>query len=629
MELDTPSRFELITESRKECEQMARTISEQVRKFTSSSYSSPIETTSVADDPENYSYTYIANAAARNLIADPRAHLAWGQDEVGETVLDLERGINSWYIDTNYRNLRERLLVDMALGFCVAAVSQEPRDGFEDYGDDAVQTPCLRRVPPSMFGWDIAANSFDECQFLFHTIIRKKAQLIESARKDEEDGWNVKAVEQMAENYGVAEARGKQTLRRNEVCYFELWDRSFELDDDDPAWRGIPKERREFYHGTLFTIAWGGGPEDGLGKALEIRRPRPYFGPRRGPYTLGGFLSVPNRVPPLSALIANKAQIDALNRQARANDRSAEAFKHNTIVDAPTGDGRASVISSNTGDILAIPGLTKDRIFEVSQGGVPPDAQAREEFLRGRADRNIGTSDELRGQANPATTATGATIAANAVGGINNLFDSKFAQFEANAALSVLYFMANDDRTVTRGGGRSVVSAKDEDGLARTVSQKFLSMGEAASMQVPQEESFHFDDLDVRVESMRLDGAEEQRFLQINALLLQWAPLLPSVSQYADLTPMWRRAADVYRFPELRRIFSQQAAQQVAQQMQEAAQAQDPREIPAAQLPSAGASSGGGGPSGGAKVSMNSRGKPHVTPGKTNNSTKNVMGGKK
>lgn len=600
MELDLPDRWDLIVESRKESEKFGRIIQAAVQKYTSSAYEG--QAVSTADDPENYHFAHVVNNCSRNLIDDPRAHLAWGEEIESGKVQAYQDGLNAWFIDTNYRALREQFCVDMSLGYAVATVCQEPRVGHEEYGPDALQTPRLYRVPPSNFGWDVAANSFDLCEHMDHVCVRKKARMLRE--NSEEDGWNLEAIRAMDEQ-GVEQSRGRQVLRRGECAYFEMWDRHHRLPDDDPAWADIPKERRRFYHGTIFTIAWGAkSSQDTLGKALEIRRAYPFFGPRSGPYVLGGFLTVPNCVAPLSAPIANRAQIDALNRQARANDSAAESYKENTLVDAPTQDGKWAVMNAKHGDVLATPGLDPSRVAAIKQGGVSPESQVREEFLRLRTDRAMFTSDEQRGQANPDTKATNALIAANAASGPSNLFDAKFAEFEANCARNVLWFMDQDDRTAIRGGGGAFLGAKDEEGVERAGAQGFP----VGDLEEAPEDDLTLEDMYVRVESMRMDGSETANFVQVANFATQLLPLAAELSAFADLTPLFERAAEVYEFPELRRIFDQKAAQKAMQDMAKAEAKPAPRTIPAKDKPA---------------ITQGASGKPHVEPRKVK------VGGKK
>lgn len=574
------SRWELIEESRKESQRFAQVLRRQLLKFTTSAYGGMSVAT--ADDPENYFYAYVANASARNLIADPSAHLATDIEEAAPRIVELQDGLNNWYVDTRYRTIRERFLVDMAFGFCVSCTTQEARPGYESYGSDAVQTPRMYRVPPPLFGWDTVASHFSECDFMHHACVKKIAWL---KTRNASEGWDMEAISKL-EDVGVSQVREKQGLKRGEVVYFEFWDKHERLPDSNPAWADIPKEKRDLYHGTIHTIALVGGT--GKEHARELRAPRPFFGPECGPYRMGGYLVVPDQVVPLSALTANEPQFIALNNQARRNDRAARLSKDIIVVDAAMPNAKAAVIDAVDGDVLGIPGFDPTRVSQLTLGGAKDMSLQREQWLRDRADRGVGTSPFAKGEALGDATLGENLLAAGAIETLAGLFDSKFAQFEAESALNVLWYLHNDDRSVTRANGQVFLSGSGDKDLSRAISQGVMpepqSEEELTRVEDPH---FKFDDLNVRIETLRMDGTEEQRLTQVGNLLLQWTPLyMQGVSQFADLQPYWKRAALIYKWPELARMFDQEAAAEFAQAAAEAAMAPaQPKTVPAPQRP--------------------------------------------
>lgn len=569
MSLEDSDLYEMLMESRRECEARMHAVREQVSKFTGGSFFEK----GIVDrsNPANYYYGYVVNAASRNLAAVPRVRLSSGLDDPPPEVANLEVGVNGWLVDTHYERLREQFLVDMCFGMCVSMVSQEARLGYEQF-DDPLQTPKMRRVPPECFGYDVMAQSADDTEFQYHLSILKKERLIQRAKS--EDGWDMDALEGLVEEDGVPQARNNKTgIRRHEIVLFNVF-LPFEENEDGSL-------------GVLRTMGWSAPNKDvAKGKAQRVRKDRKYYGPRSGPYAIGGFLKVPGVVYPLSALVANEAHFRSLNAQARANDLAAQTHKSFTIVDSMNPEGRAAVINVEHGEVLGLPNFDKTRMETVEQGGVSQYGIEREEFLRIRADREIGTSDENRGLAARGGTATQSVIASNAASRYDSLFDAKFQQFEAAGIANVAWFLNDDSRSFVRSGGTPYFGGEENadgthDGLEMAIEQGAISQEEYELAEGQESPKARFDDLQIRVESVRSDDRAMQEFQLMSNFLLQTLPALPMMP-YAETKPWFDAAAETFRRPELRRIVNYEALGAFVEQQAEAeAEPTAPRTIPA------------------------------------------------
>jgi hypothetical protein len=527
--------------------------------------------------PENYYYSYVAHTVARLTAIEPKIRLSTARDQT--RVQALEDAGNRWILDTNYQREREKLGTDFCFAWAVAVVHQSPRSGFEQ-AEDPVMTPKAVRLSPRRFGWDPVALSIEEARYMFHVMIRDKDDLLEDA-KDKDTGWITENISQVPTDIDAKGVRNKyehgETPSRNEIIYFEIWVPEYTLPEDDKFWEGMSKEEKTRYHGTIFTVAWAS--EDGKGQATYLRNPRPFYGPRWGPYVVGGQYTVPDESAPLSALTANEGQIQELNNQARANNNAAQRRKTLALVDGLKPSMINKLASAPDGDIVAVSGIEKNKVVEIEVGGASQDAQAREFELRGRVDRNLAMGDAVRGQVSGAGTATENAIAAQANSALTGFVDMKFMEFEKRLFRSVLWYFDQDERSVLPLGreyGVFVGGQSPEqmaEGIRRAVKAGYMprEQGDAMIQMLGQltdtdEEGsgMSFDDLEIHIDAVRNDGSEVQKMIAASNAVMQMLPAIMS-APFWDWKSWLKRWGEAFNMPDLDQYLNLDAAAEMAQ----------------------------------------------------------------
>jgi hypothetical protein len=526
--------------------------------------------------PENYYYSYVAHTVARLTAIEPKIRLSTARDQA--RVQALEDAGNRWILDTNYQREREKLGTDFCFAWSVAIVTQGARTGFEQ-AEDPVMTPKAVRLSPRRFGWDPLSLSIEEARYMYHVMIRDKDDILEDA-KDEKSGWIKENIESVPTDIDAKGLRNKyeygETPSRNEVIYYEIWVPEYTLPEDDDFWSGMSKEEKTRYHGTIFTVAWAS--EDGKGQAAYLRDPRPYFGPRWGPYIVGGQYTVPDESAPLSALTANEGQIQELNNQARANNNAAQRRKTLALVDGLKPAMINKLAAAPDGDIVAVSGIEKNKVIEIEVGGASQDAQMREFELRGRVDRNLAMGDAVRGQVSGAGTATENAIAAQASSALTSFVDMKFMQFEMRLFRSVLWYFDQDERSVLPLGreyGVFVGGQSPEqmsEGIRRAVKAGYMprDQGDAMIQMLGQmtdtdEEGsgMSFDDLEIHIDAVRNDGSEVQKMIAASNAVMQMLPAVMSIP-FWDWKSWLKRWGEAFNMPDLDQYLNLDAAAEMA-----------------------------------------------------------------
>lgn len=527
--------------------------------------------------PENYYYAYVAHTVARLTAIEPKIRLSTARDQA--RVQALEDAGNRWILDTNYQREREKLATDFCFAWSVAVVRQESRTGFEQ-AEDPVMTPKAVRISPRRFGWDPLALSIEEARFMYHVMIRDKSDLLEDA-KDGDSGWDEAAIKAVPVDIDAKGLRDKyltgETPSRNEIIFYEIWIPEYSLPEDDDFWNGMSKQEKSRYHGTIFTVAWGS--EDGKGAAAFLRKPRPFFGPRWGPYVVGGQYTVPDESAPLSALTANEGQIQELNNQARANNNAAQRRKTLALVDGLKPSLINKLASSPDGDIVAAPGIEKNKVVEIEVGGASQEAQMRELELRGRVDRNLAMGDAIRGQVSGAGTATENAIAAQASSALTSFVDMKFMEFEKRVFRSILWYFDQDERSVLPLGREYGVFVGGQgpeemaEGVRRAVKAGYMErqQGEAVMQMLSQladtdEEGsgMSFDDLEIHIDAVRNDGSEIQKMIAASNAVMQMLPAVMA-APFWDWKSWLKRWGEAFNMPDLDQYLNLDAAAEMAQ----------------------------------------------------------------
>lgn len=523
--------------------------------------------------PENYVYTHTLHTTARLTSGTQRPRYTTKKRDMSARVEEHEEFGRRWARDTRWDAEFERCVQDMCNGGAVALVAQRARRGYEHF-QDPPQTPSATRIPGHLWGCDPLATSFETIRYAFHLCIEYHPDIVAVAEQDK--SWNLEAVRAMVKE-PMSNARNvpRYGVNRDEVTYVVMWVPGHRLPESDPVWQEMAPELREKCHGTIFTFGLCSKPA-WLGLATKespeyLRKPRPYFGPRQGPYVYGGFLNVPNEVRTTAPLIANLGQIEQLNAQVRSNDKIANAAKTGVFVDGMSPDHSVAVQNFEHGEWVQVPGLDKQRFEIVTIPGITADARARELELGARVRRNLMMPDTALGEASGAATLGENQIADSHLSMVTAYMDRKALDFSAQVFLRVAYWVENDARTVVAHDGGIMIGGRTREdmrnGIGRLRRVNMIDEAEMADMlaMLPEEDGapVSFDDLDITVERVRQDNESLQKFTAATGFMMQVAELA-TTGIAPGLQALLDRAADEYGVAEIAQVFDLEAAAEVA-----------------------------------------------------------------
>ncbi len=510
------------------------------------------------DDPENFILEYIALLLPRIVHDNPTVRVKSARPvSQSEAAGVLQIGINRWCKMVGVRNTLERIATDMLLAYGVALTVNEPRKGYVTSLTEDPYLPRVYRISPDRFFIDPAATHLDEARYMGHCWITDRDDLLASAESDKT--WDIDVIERVAANTGVSDVRDDIDIDRNipdrkELVVYEVWvpelhDEAAELIDSVTD--------RAMFNGTIYTVVKGqaeSGKKANMGMA---RAPRPYYGPRTGPYTVFGVYTVPDDPYPLSPIMALMPQIDDVNMHLRNMRYSASAYKRLLAVDARNAKMAQDIRDREDLYVVLADNLDPDALRTIEVGGITAQQVQYAAMAQDRLDRVSGIHDAMRGNVSGTATATEVQVAESSSGLRISHLKRQFQESVNRCLRSVGWFMFYDDKVVFPVG---------EDGIA--------IMGEPEPIFSAMAMVGVFDDLDIDVEAYSMERVSEGLLQRRSVELLQ---VIGNISQAVVAAPHvdWKQVLSVVgnamNMPNLGDMIDLRAVQQMRAQAQQAA----------------------------------------------------------
>jgi len=354
----------------------------------------------VAPAPENHALEWLALVTNKIIYDNPTVKISSRHSGMDPKMMArFEGAINQW---ANMQDLWKTLMkvwYDSAFGYGVIRTTLGMMPGYKGFRVASGQQikpqwPISRRVPPHRFIIDYRCEEFQQARFMGHVWKRDHKDLLK--RK----GFNHDAIKKIAwdvglEKIGTPTNDYKNGPSRKEIVGYEIWVPEHTL----PEARG-----RMGVHGTIFTMGVGVNGRD-VSRPQWIKKPRPYYGPSNGPYTMFGTYHVPGSVYPLSPLAATYQQVKELNAHSVAASRSAAAYKSFIGYNPANPNAGLAAKHARNGEVVPIENMSED-IRELQVGGVKPEMYDYLGKLHERRDRVTGLSDAARGNVTGVGTAT-------------------------------------------------------------------------------------------------------------------------------------------------------------------------------------------------------------------------------
>jgi hypothetical protein len=510
------------------------------------------------DDPENFILEYIALLLPRIVHDNPTVRVKSARPvSQSEAAGVLQIGINRWCKMVGVRNTLERIATDMLLAYGVALTVNEPRKGYVTSLTEDPYLPRVYRISPDRFFVDPAATHLDEARYMGHCWITDRDDLLASAESDKT--WDIDVIERVAANTGVSDVRDDTDIDRNipdrkELVVYEVW--VPELHDEAAELIDAVTDRAMF-NGTIYTVVKGqaeSGKKANMGMA---RAPRPYYGPRTGPYTVFGVYTVPDDPYPLSPIMALMPQIDDVNMHLRNMRYSASAYKRLLAVDARNAKMAQDIRDREDLYVVLADNLDPDALRTIEVGGITAQQVQYASMAQDRLDRVSGIHDAMRGNVSGNATATEVQVAESSSGLRISHLKRQFQESVNRCLRSVGWFMFYDEKVVFPVG---------EDGIA--------IMGEPEPIFSSLAMVGVFDDLDIDVEAYSMERVSEGLLQRRSVELLQ---VIGNISQAVVAAPHvdWKQVLSVVgnamNMPNLGDMIDMRAVQQMRGQAQQAA----------------------------------------------------------
>ena len=522
------------------------------------------------DDPENFVHEYVALLLPRIVHDAPKIRVKSARPVTQSMTAGLlQVGINRWCKMTKVRNTLERIATDMLLGYGVGMVVNEPRKGYRDIDGAEPFLPRLYRISPDRFFMDPAATNVEDVRYMGHCWVIDRDDLL--AQAEREDGWDSEIINRVADNSGVDEVRegysGKREIPdRQELVVYEVFvpevnDEDIEEIDDALG--------AQVFSGTIYTMIKGQSADGKKSDAGFARKPRPYYGPRTGPYTVFGVYTVPDDPYPLSPIMALVPQMDDVNHHLRSMRYSASAYKRLIAVDSRNAKLAQDIRDKDDLYVVLADGIDPSQVVPIEIGGITPQQVQYSAMAQDRLDRVSGIHDAMRGNITGQPTATEVSVAESASGMRMAHLKRQFQECVNESMRNVAWFLFHD---------RKVMFPLGEDGVP--------IVGEPEPMFSASAMVGVFDDLDLDIEAMSMERVSDMVLQKRSLEMLQ---LIGTLSQQVLAAPhvKWREVmsmvGDAMNIPNLADLIDQARVMQMQQGAGQSPQGA-PGENPLAQI---------------------------------------------
>lgn len=499
--------------------------------------------------PENAVHAYVSMVLPRIIHDNPKVRVTSARPSAQRTVcVAMRAALNRWCRMTRVRGTLERIATDMMLGWGIGLVVNEPRGDHRAWDADSPRLPRIYRIDPERFFIDPAAQHWEEARFMGHVWIADKEDLLARAELDET--WNKEALEMLGTNNGVDELRQDRDIpERRELAIYEIWvpqlhELAAELLDE--------ASDEAMYNGTIWTIGKYQSGDDC--KCELIRKPLPYYGPARGPYTVFGAFTVPNDPYPLSPVVAARDQIKYANDLATTQQENQKRYKRILVGDAKNPKFLQDVVNAPDLFVFAEAGLDARSLQPVEVGGSTNQHIQSVEVAKERLDRALGMSDAMRGNIAGSASATEVAVAESASTMRIAHLKRAFQESVDSMMRSVGWYMFHDRNiTFPVGGEDAAVLGMDDP-----VFQGGLSVG-------------GWEDLQIDVDTYSMERTSEmlaqKRAVEVFQAVTTAAQAMPAMPwvKWRDLMGF---LGDAQNVPQMADFIDEEALGQVRQAMQ-------------------------------------------------------------
>ncbi len=516
---------------------------------------------SAAVDFNNHAYKVLSTFLPMLASGNPRVRTKTPrQGSAAALTKAVEFAVNRNFELQNIKKTLEELATDWFFKWAVAFTQPRPALGMMER-EDPPYRPVTVRLSLTDYLWDPCAIKHSEARWQAHRIIRDKDSLLREAKEAPQRGWDKAAIE-ATQQEPDREHRGEklsENFDRDEIEYWEVWVPEATLEKaKDEAGRPFQPLAEEGFHGTVYTISADSGE--------FLRAPRPFWGPRDGPYTFSGYLYVPDRAVPLSMLAATAAQAEIMNTVWNAAIEAIKSYKKGIGVSS----GAAAELAEKIEEFGDLSVFTVDGAFEdvtkaiqqIEVGGLTQQHMTMLQTLGMNLDQISGLTEAMQGTVSGQGTATEASIAQMASGRRLGYAAEKFnaGMTRPIAHKEAWYSIMHPLSRIPLGDQANGVFV---DPMTGEPIESPVLLGGAKHAELLEDSDIEIDAISQRYTSELL---EAERSAQQDAWLGTFAPLIPQLP-WVNWDLVLARKAEQWGDPSLQKLINMNKANLVGAMM--------------------------------------------------------------
>lgn len=504
---------------------------------------------------ENSFYEFIRLTTGKIIFDNPKfrvnCDLPDEQDDIAQAI---RWGLNGWARKSKLRRLLKRVYAAQSFAFSVVQTVIEPQPWADPRVEPMKFWPQCYVLEQNRWFFDPLCTWYGGARFAGHKFVRDKEDLIKEAEEFPDRGWNVDMLKSISsdaglENFKRGNAGERSSLTRNEIVLYECW--VPEINTQDPSMG---------FHGTIYTIPASPTEDE------YIRKPRPFYGARSGPYTLFGVYPVPGDPFPLSPFQATRMQSQELNDVVRGTNKAIREYKRLVLCSAENPD-LAMKLKKPDNVVLTIKGFTKDQVEQIELGGVTEQHLKQLEITLARVDRATGVNQTQQGKITGAT-ATELSIQDSANEAGMAYIKQEFADAVVQLAETVGHSLMHDDRITFPLG--------QEAATKMGMRQPWFQGGPSAGQQ------FSDGDFEYEIEPYSMERLNEAllqaQYSEMMQMAIEAAAVIPTAPFY-DWKKLFDKGGEVMNDPSFGDFYNAQVGQgmqmmNIQQQQMEQQQAQ-------------------------------------------------------
>ena len=506
-----------------------------------------------AGDPENFVHQYMALILPRLIYDNPRVRVD-SRTPMMHTMFgaQMQAALNTWCRTTKMRETLSRIATDMLVAYGVGMVVNEPYPSMRHVDGRQPWLPRLYRIDPHDFVIDPQASHVEDARYMAHSYRIDRDDLLD--RAEAEEGWDIGLIDSMSGDDTDDRKRPGENVGpdRYQVTVYEIW--VPELQSVNEVIDEVMDT--DLHNGSILTIVRGQATGDEPATFGFAREPRPYYGPRHGPYMVFGCYSVPDDPYPLSPLVPLLPQVADINDHLRSMTHSASCYKRIIATDSRNQKLANDIRDREDLTVVLSDGLDASQIVPIEVGGITPQQVNYASLTQDRLDRVSGIHDAMRGNITGKATATEINVAESNAGLRIAHIKREFQESVSRAITSVGWYMFHDQRI-------SIAAGDSENSTLLGMEPVFVG-GSGVGL---------FEDMVLSIDTMSMSRVSESQ-QQKNAIELMG--VIGGLSQQMAQAPWvdWQQVlttvGDAMNIPELGSMMDPRRMEKMMAQQQQA-----------------------------------------------------------